>query len=333
MRFVNPNAARREAADCALALSKLLKPDDRFVYRYRLGEAGRSDEHYSSVRHVGAVWYLLEADRALGPLEGVRNAALRGGEHACEHFLVPYGGDEALSVLSEGFARVGGSGLAIAALCRLWDATSDEGWLNLARRVGAFVLAQQQSTGDFIQVRQYPVGIVHPARDAFSAGQAVFGLMCLYEYTRQTHLLEAVQKAVKFLDTASYGVRTVSHWMLYALDKVYQSAPEASVAQYAERIASRMLDDSSYRNAGLSAPIACRSEGLLAYHRLLSQAGIKASDARRKNVMRHVRQDLSALLKFKADRGIFVEGDRKPEVRIDFIFHPGRAFLAYAMQS
>jgi hypothetical protein len=333
MRFVTPDMARRVSADCVQALCRLLQPDGRFIYRYRLDEPKSEDKHYSSVRHIGAVWYLLEADSALGPLDGARDAAVKAGEHMIEHFLVPYLGNQALAVLSEGFAKLGGSGLAISALCRLYDATGDARYLDLAGQSAAFVLAQQQDTGDLVQVRQYPLGVVHPARDAFQAGQAVMGLMCLYEQTGEQKLLDAVLKSVKFLDTASYGVRTFSHWMLYGLDKVYGHVPNPAIAAYAERIASRMLEDTSYRKAGLSTPIACRTEGLLAYDRLLGNAGIEPSDARRTNIMRHIRQNLSAVLKFRADGGVFIEGYKKPEVRIDFIFHPGRAFLAYALQA
>lgn len=333
MRFVTAETARRLAAECGQALSQSLQPDGRFIYSYMLGGPKTNEGYYSSTRHVGAVWYLLEADQALGPIDGVQSAALATSDHMIEHFLVPYAGEEMLTVLDEGFVRLGATGLALTTLCRLWDMTSDERYLSLAKRAAAFIVAQQQDTGDFTQVRAYPIGVVHPARDAFSAGQAILGLMYLYERTTDDRLLEAAQKAVKFLDTASYGVRSFSHWMLYGLDKVYGQVPNPAIAAYAERIASRMLEDTSYRKAGLSTPIACRTEGLLAYDRLLGNAGIEPSDARRTNIMRHIRQNLSAVLKFRADGGVFVEGYKKPEVRIDFIFHPGRAFLAYALQA
>ncbi len=333
MRFVTPEAARRLAAECANALSQSLQPDGRFIYRYILGQPKTNEGYYSSTRHIGAVWYLLEADLKLGPIDGVQSAALATADHMIEHFLVPYAGDEMLTVLDEGFARLGATGLALTTLCRLWDVTSDERYLSLAKRAAAFIVAQQQDTGDFTQVRAYPIGVVHPARDAFSAGQAILGLMYLYERTSDDRLLDTAQKAVKFLDTANYGVRTFSHWMLYALDELHAVSSDPSIASYAQRIASRMLDDISYRKLGLSTPIACRAEGLLAFDRLLDKAGIEPDTPARKTVMRHVRQNLSAIMKFKANAGEFVEGSNKPEVRIDFIFHPGRAFLAYAMQA
>jgi len=333
MRFVTPDAARRLAAECANTLSQSLQPDGRFIYRYIVGQPKTNEGYYSSTRHVGAIWYLLEADHALGPIDGVQSAALATAEHMIEHFLMPYAGDEMLTVLDEGFARLGSTGLAINALCRLWDVTLDERYLSLAKRTAAFIVAQQQDTGDFIQIRQYPLGVIHPARDAFSAGQAVLGLMYLYERTSDERLLQAARKAIKFLDTANYGVRTFSHWMLYALDKLYAVAPEPSLVSYAQRIAKRMIEDASYRKLGLSTPIACRAEGLLAFDRLLDKAGIEPGTPERKTVMRHVRQNLSAVMKFKVNAGEFVEGANKPEVRIDFIYHPGRAFLAYALQA
>lgn len=334
MRFVTPDSARNVALNCATKLASLLKPDGRFVYRYKFGGAEiPNDESYSSVRHIGVVWFLLEAEQVLGSINGVREAALTAGEYATEHFLVPYAGDEALTVLSEGFAKLGGAGLALNAYCRLWDATSNERYLDLANKVGNFVLLQQLDTGDFIQVRQYPLGVPHPARDGYAAGQAVLGLMNLYQRTGDDELLTAARRAVKFLDTANYGVQTSSHWMLYALDKLYEHDANPRLVTYAERIASRMMTDAAFRKAGLSTPIACRAEGLLAYDRLLAKAGIETNDPRRTEVMRHVRQNISATLKYRMRDGAFVEGDQKPEVRIDFIVHPGRACLAYSLQS
>jgi hypothetical protein len=334
MRFITPDSARKVALDCATKLASLLKPDGRFVYRYKFGGAEiPSEDSYSSVRHIGVVWFLLEAEQVLGSFDGVREVALKAGGYAIEHFLVPYAGDEALAVLSEGFAKLGGSGLALNALCRLWDATSDERYLDLAKKLAKFILLQQQDIGDFIQVRQYPLGVPHPARDGYAAGQAVLGLVNLFERTGDDQLLTAAQRAVKFLDTANYGVQTSSHWMLYALDKLYEHDTNPKLVTYAERIASRMMTDTAFRKAGLSTPIACRAEGLLAYERLLAKAGVEAADPRRSEVMRHVRQNISATLKYRMRDGAFVEGDKKPEVRIDFIVHPGRACLAFSMQS
>lgn len=334
MRFITPDSAKKVATDCATKLTSLLKPDGRFVYRYEFGGAEiPSDDSYSSVRHIGVVWFLLEVGQVLGPIDGVRDAALKAGEYAIEHFLVPYAGDEALAVLSEGFAKLGGAGMALNALCRLWDASSDERYLNLARKVGNFILLQQQDIGDFIQVRQYPLGVPHPARDGYAAGQAILGLMNLYERTNDGRLLSAAKRAAKFLDTANYGVQTNSHWMLYALDKLYVQDAEPRLVTYAERIASRMMENTDFRKAGLSTPIACRAEGLLAHERLLAKAGIESADPRRTDVMRHVRQNLSAVLKYRTRDGAFVEGDKKPEVRIDFVVHPGRACLAFSLQS
>jgi len=49
--------------------------------------------------------------------------------------------------------------------------------------------------------------------------------------------------------------------------------------------------------------------------------------------MRAVRQNLSLILKYRREGGVYVAGDKNPEVRIDYIVHPGCAFLAYALQA
>lgn len=333
MRFATPQSARQVARDCALTLSHMLKPDGSFVYRYMLPEPDRTDALYSNIRHIAAVWFLLEVDRSIGPVQGISDTAIKAGDYMIENFIVPYSSDEMLCVLDEGFIKLGGAGLALNALCGLYDATSAEKYLTLAGKIAAFVLKQRRQDGDFIHVRPYPVGPIHPARSNFFTGQALLGLLYHWHQTRLDDVLDASMDSIAKLGQMDTGVKTQSHWMLYALERAYKARPDKVTLDYANRIASTIMADKHYRSSGALTPIACGTEGLLACDRLLQSAGLVPSDKPRSDYLRQVRQNLSVMLKFKADGGVFFESRTRPEVRIDYIVHAGFCFLRYSLQA
>ncbi len=333
MRFATPQSARQVARDCALTLSRMLKPDGSFVYRYMLPEPDRTDALYSNIRHIAAIWFLLEVDKAIGPIQGVTEAAVKAGDYMTENFIAQYSGEEMLCVLDEGFAKLGGAGLALNALCSLYDATFDERYLTLAGKIAAFVLKQRRADGDFVHVRPYPIGPIHPARSNFFTGQALMGLLFYWQQTHSDEVLAIAEETVAKLAQQDFGVKTQSHWMLYALEQAYKAQPSEETLEYAKRIASNILTDKQYRISGTLTSIACGTEGLLAFDRLLHSAGHAPTDKPRSDYLKQARQNLSVMLKFKAEGGVFFESRTKPEVRIDYIVHAGLCFLGYALQA
>ncbi len=333
MRFATPQLATRVAGDCALTLTHMLRPDGTFIYRYMLPEPDRTDALYSNIRHIAAVWFLLEVDKTIGPLPGVRNAAIKSGDCMIENFFAPYSSTDMLCVLDEGFIKLGGAGLALNALCSLYDATSDERYLTLAGKIAAYVLKQRRDDGDFVHVRPYPIGPVHPSRSNFFTGQALMGLLAYWQQTRLADVLDAAMDSVAKLDKQNIGVKTTSHWMLYALEQAYKARPDERTLDYARRISETILSDKGYRTAGTLTSIACGTEGILAFDRLLQTAGQSRTSKTRAAILKQARQNLSVMLKFKADGGIFFQSRARPEVRIDYIAHAGLCFLGYSLQA
>ncbi len=333
MRFATPQSAGQVAQDCALTLSQMLKPDGSFVYRYMLPEPDRTDALYSNIRHIATVWFLLEVDKAIGPIQGVADAAIKTGDYMIENFFAPYSSEEMLCVLDEGFIKLGGAGLALNVLCSLYDATSDERYLTLAGKIAAFVVKQRREDGDFVHVRPYPIGPIHSARSNFFTGQALMGLLFYWQRTHSDDVLDVVEDSITKLGQQNFGVKTSSHWMLYALEQAYKAQPNRETLEYAKRIASPILTDKRYRTSGTLTSIACGTEGLLAFDRLLQSAGHAPTDKPRSDYLKQARQNLSVMLKFKADGGVFFESRIKPEVRIDYIVHAGLCFLGYSLQA
>ena len=331
MKFVTPENAKSVALDAASALARMVKPQGRFTYRYMLSEPNKTDALYSPIRHIAAVWFMLEADRVVGPIDGVRAAALRAGDQIVTEFLTPFAGQDMLCVLDEGLSKLGGAGLAVTTLCAMHDVTGDSRYLHLAKRTSRFVLSQQQENGDFIHIRNYPLSTIHPTRSNFCTGQALLGLLTLFKRTGDVTLLDAANYAISYLGRRNYGVTINSHWMLYALEAHFVVQPTTETLDYASRIAGGIVNGADYRKSGQLTAIACRTEGLLAFGRMLKQHGRNGITPSLDECLRQVRLNLTQLLKFRSADGVFVENLQKPEVRIDYIQHAGLSFLGYGL--
>ena len=119
--------------------------------------------------------------------------------------------------------------------------------------------------------------------------------------------------------------------MLHALEAHHAAQPAAATLDYAARIAAGIVNNTDYRKSGQLTAIACRSEGLLAYVRLLKRHGLNHTTPSLDECLRQLRLNLNQLLKFRSAGGVFVESLQKPEVRIDYIQHAGLAFLGYGL--
>jgi hypothetical protein len=142
---------------------------------------------------------------------------------------------------------------------------------------------------------------------------------------------DAALEVIGTLGPRDYGVAEQSHWMLYTLDLADELAPSAANRDYAARIAAGILRDRAYMARGQSTPVACRSEALLAYMRILGRsdaAGFAPSFAESEAV---VRECLAAQVRFFRKDGSFIGGAGKPDVRIDYIQHNISAFAAFAV--
>jgi hypothetical protein len=121
-----------------------------------------------------------------------------------------------------------------------------------------------------------------------------------------------------------HGVASRSHWMLYALEALHALGPEPWLLDYAGRIAMGIAAIGWPPNAA-STPVACATEGLCAFARMLPSASPVRSEA-----LRAIRRNLRHQLRFHDRSGAFVRSLDMPEVRIDYMMHNVTGFLGYA---
>jgi rhamnogalacturonyl hydrolase YesR len=333
MLFVSPLKAAAVAREGIAALARLVNEDGRFRYRFYLKRAKNPGNSYSAIRHAAAVWLMLKVDRELGPVPEVKSAALRAGNAMIDNFICPFSGPDKLSMLEEGYYRIGGNALAILALLEMTKATEQASYVDLAQRLASYILDQRTSDGDFVHVRNYPIGTVHPFRSDYYTGEVLYALLRLYERTGVPSYWSTALHSLSTLSERDYGVTQDSHWMLYALDLLESCSAGSGLIPYAARIADHIINNKMYRRRQESTPIACRTEGLLAYIRAAERANVHDLHPPISEAKKNVRQNLSLLLRYRDASGVFMRGSDNDEVQIDYVQHAVASFAEYALMS
>jgi hypothetical protein len=96
---------------------------------------------------------------------------------------------------------------------------------------------------------------------------------------------------------------------------------------YGARLTAAALANPEMTESRESTPIACVTEGLLAYARLLDTAGNTEAAAA---AIARAGMLLGRQLRFFHPSGAFVASVERPEVRIDYITHNLLGFMGYA---
>jgi hypothetical protein len=329
MDFDYHASALKIARTGARRLAKLVQADGRFIYRY-IPEKNLVANQYNALRHCGAVWSMFDVMRMTGADPRVHEAGLRASRYMLDEFVKPLGRHR-MAVVEAEKIKLGGSGLALLALYELNRAAPDAQLVDTARALGRYILDQRTPDGDLMHGRIYPSGELYPFRSDYYTGEALFGLLRLHQMTGEALWREAALELIGALGARDYGVAEQSHWMLYTLDLADELAPNPAIRRYAARIAADIVSNRAYMARAESTPIACRSEALLAYMRLLLRTPGEGLNPDLAECDKVLRSCLSAQVQFFRRDGSFVRGFNKPDVRIDYIQHNISAFAAFGV--
>ena len=226
--------------------------------------------------------------------------------------------------------ELGCMALSALALLELHRARRDTRFLDLARQFGDYIVSCTRPDGGFYHRLLLPSLIASDHVARYATAQSILALANLYAETGERRFLECALARERELAEQDFGVREHGHWVLYAIEALGQVAPDPLHRAHADRIARAMTVYTLYRNDGLSNPLACHSEALGAYLRLVRQQGARRPEAE-PLVRRTLEENLVLLLEYRLPDGGFVEGEGLPEVQIDHIQHALAAFLAHAL--
>lgn len=325
-----------EPADVALTgasyLASLVDRQGRFKYRFD-PEKGLDSRGYNVLRHCGTIWAMMDAFEEAQQETEILDASQRAAIYLLNNFLVFDGDLRSPCIMEKNAIKLGGNALAIVALLSVNKFIEDEFLKAYIVRLGDYMLSQQKPDGDFIHKKFFKSQKISQFRSMYYTGEALLALLMLYEATGEERFLDSVVTCENKLYKQDYGVAEQSHWMLYSLEALSKFNTTASYYEHAEKIARHILDFPEYRSWGRSTPIACRSEGLLAFLRTKRPENRHVDTDLHDRSLETVKENLKLQLEFRRSDGCFIRGGndrRHTEVRIDYIQHNISSFLHYS---
>ena len=324
--------SRRVALEAARRLASLIDAEGRFVYRYD-ATSGTIIEGYHTTRHAAAIWVpailarRMEAPDLLIPLQ-------RATDWLIERHVISFGSGRLPVVAEDGHIELGGVALALLAVLELHRARPEARLMELAHGFGRYLLSQRHPNGAFVHRRMLPGGEASDHLSRYSTAQALLALAELYGETGEVAFFDAVLASECRLADADYGVSEQGHWMLYAIEALEAVAPRRAHRAHGCRIAASIIVYPNYRSHGKSNPIACYTEALVAYLRMLRRRPAEAGteDSPSEALVRPaLEENLHLLMDYRLADGAFIEGGGVGEVQIDHIQHALAAFLGHAM--
>jgi hypothetical protein len=314
----------------AICLASLIQKNGSYKYRYD-SQSGSLLEGYNVLRHAGSVWAMLDVfcnvpdDRILG---GCRQAA----HYLLDSYLRFFRSYNNACICEDNTIKLGGNALAILALTSLFEITRDRFLLTVAERLAQFMLDQRTENGQLVHKRYFQSGKISNFHSMYYTGEALFALLSLYRLTQQEQWCEAVREIENELAPQDYGVEEQSHWMLYFLELLSNYEVSSLYYHHAKKIVIHILENPEYLSWERSTPIACRSEGLLAFLRMKRPKNIEDKGLCER-CLTQIQSNLNRQLAFRLPDGSFVRGGkdrRNDEVRIDYIQHNISSFLHFS---
>lgn len=219
--------AVRKSADF---LARQVTPSGRWTYGW-YPCFHRPVPGYNALRHASAAYSLLEAWGMTRQAEHLE-AATRALDHLCRELIRPVksqsGAAPQAYLVDEGAEiKLGGNGVAILAIAKRIELTSEPRHLELIRPLAEGLLRMQDAvSGAFVHVLEFPSQVVKEAhRTVYYDGEAAFGLLKAYELTGDPRYLDAVGRAVEhFIDAKHW--RSHDHWLAYAINELTRHAPQ-----------------------------------------------------------------------------------------------------------
>lgn len=350
-------AAAVRAADYVV---RQIRADGRFHYIYYPIENQHSaDGEYNLPRHAGTTWFLALAYRELG-YERHGRAARRAIDYLVAHAVPPAcSSGPSACVGSDDYASLGASALSLVAIAEYQLATRDLRFMDLARRLGRFIVDMQRGDGEFChEYRPRQRRRDCRQRLLYYSGEAAFALAKLYELTRAAHLLRPLERALDYLVGPNYdfflGQFLISedHWTCIAAEAAPPQVRKQSHLEFCRafgalnrRVQIHDGEDPLRDLAGAftitpffmphNTPVGSRTEANIATY-LLSRAWNRPDELLADTIRLSVRYLVDQQIR-PDDAYLFPDPDAatggmfqtpvRPLVRIDFVQHAASAML------
>lgn len=162
---------------------------------------------------------MLEAYELTGN-KAILEAATKALTYLEKHFI--YEKDDMAFLIEPELREVklGGSAATLLALTKYMHITGTKTYLPLCRKIANALLSLQDENGKFTHVLEYPsLEVKDIFRIIYYDGEAVFGLLRLYEIDRDSKWLDAAAKSFNHFIQDKYW-QNHDHWLSYCANEI-----------------------------------------------------------------------------------------------------------------
>ncbi|MBC1675667.1 poly(glycerol-phosphate) alpha-glucosyltransferase [Listeria welshimeri] len=188
-------------------------------------------KHYNSLRHASTTYSMLEAYE-LTEDEFILEAAVNALAYLQKNFIYE---KEDLAFLIEPELRevkLGGAAATLLAFTKYMKITGNKTYLPLCRKIANAILSLQDKDGKFTHVLEYPTLEVKDIfRIVYYDGEAVFGLLRLYEIDRDSRWLDAAAKSFNHFIRDNYW-QNHDHWLSYCANEITKYIPDEAYYEF-----------------------------------------------------------------------------------------------------
>ncbi|MBC2015717.1 poly(glycerol-phosphate) alpha-glucosyltransferase [Listeria welshimeri] len=188
-------------------------------------------KHYNSLRHASTTYSMLEAYE-LTEDEFILEAAANALAYLQKNFIYE---KEDLAFLIEPELRevkLGGAAATLLAFTKYMKITGNKTYLPLCRKIANAILSLQDKDGKFSHVLEYPTLEVKDIfRIVYYDGEAVFGLLRLYEIDRDSRWLDAAAKSFNHFIRDNYW-QNHDHWLSYCANEITKYIPDEAYYEF-----------------------------------------------------------------------------------------------------
>jgi hypothetical protein len=224
-------AVERAAAAGGDWLTRGQRADGRFTYGYSRDD-GEVSMDYNNTRHAG----VLGALYALGRV----HAADAGLGYVRRH-LITHDDWTAFAPPGES-VDVGANALVVVALMERREATGERRYDGLARRIGRFLVSQQEGDGAVLQYWQrFGERRLPGVYGTFATGEAMYAMALLHRAFPAQGWERPAHRTAEYIatrrDEVEGGLRQPDHWAAYGLATLAPSGLSATEVEYARWLA------------------------------------------------------------------------------------------------
>ncbi len=311
-------------------LADLVGEDGRFKYRFN-PETNTIFKGYNVLRHAGTIWSMLDVFTSSQD-EYVLEKSKSAATYLLNNYLSFFRSYNNACICEDNKIKLGGNALAIMAFTSLYNVTSDDFLINISERLAHFMIKMRQPDGDLIHKRFFRSGKISSFKSMYYTGEALLAFLTLYKVTQNSIWLNVVKDIEGLLAPKSYGVTEQSHWMLYALESLSKFDSSEIYYKHAVEIVEHILTNPLYLTWDRSTPIACRSEGLIAFLNMKHPSNLEDQNLKNRCI-EQVKHNLECQKFFIVQDGAFMRGGddaRRFEIRIDYTQHNISSFLHFS---